>query len=856
MARLQTNPKIMIGLGLVFLLTVPGVVVQDNSLQLPDVDLLKSTILMDANRNRIFDELEAMLIEQGNEAIPVRVKTRNIAGIDNALSILGVEPKYRFTTTPGFAATLTPAQITMLSAVESVVQVEYDRPVQIALSTANYWFGTEKARSDFAIDGNTDGSSSYSKDDIVIAVIDTGIDASHVDLDEGKVIGWKDFVNGKTTPYDDQGHGTHVASIVAGDGDGNAANKGVAPGAALVGIKVLNSQGSGSLSDVEAGVQWAIDNRDVYGIEIISMSLGSSGSSDGTDSLSQTVNSATTAGITIVVAAGNEGSGSYTIGSPAAADKAITVGAAADVGENGFNIASFSSRGPTADGRIKPDIVAPGYKITAAKSGSTNGYVEYSGTSMATPFVSGTIALMLQENPSLTPQQVKDILRDTARDFGPAGKDVDFGWGMLDGYEAIDAADGANNGNSIAIPGHVAFVDSLTGTGDSDYWSFDVSSTSYPISITLIMLDFSSSVDFDLYLYNPSGTQVAKSEGTSRQELVTYSPTATGTYQVRAYSYKGSGSYVIDVSAGIGSTSTDSPPSVSIASPQNSETVSGTTRILVDATDDNSVSLVEISIAGGTWIDITGNVDANGYYFYDWDTTSVADGDVTIDARATDNAGQTSTASSISVTVSNGGSSGTHELIQTGTVTSSTPNVYHSVVVNSIGYIDITLSWSTSADLDFYVYDPNGNYIGRAYTTNNPETLRVWTENYGTGTYTIRVNLYSGPDSSYTLKVKGYERQDVTGTVSSSDQTDLFYFTMSYTGSSYARLSWSTSADLDFYVYDEQDNYVGRAYTTQNPETLSFIVDNTGDWSILVDLYSGSTTTYTLSVFVPAANLL
>ena len=819
--------------------------------------MVKSSTLMDENRNKIFDTLEDMMYQYSStEKIPVRVVTRGVSVISDLIKVVDAnDVKYQFSTVPGFAASLTIGQINALSSMEFVVQIEYDKPVQMTLETANYWFGTEKARSDFAIDGNTDGSSTYSKDDIVIAVIDTGIDASHVDLDEGKVIGWKDFVNGKTSPYDDQGHGTHVSSIVAGDGDGDATKKGVAPGAALVGIKVLDSQGSGALSDVEAGVQWAIDNKDTYGIEIISMSLGSAGSSDGTDSLSQTVNSATTAGITIVVAAGNEGPGDYTIGSPAAADKAITVGAAADVGENGFNIASFSSRGPTADGRIKPDIMAPGYQITAAQSGSTNGYVTYSGTSMATPFVSGTIALMLQENPNLTPQAVKDILRDTATDFGPSGKDSDFGWGMMDGYEAIDAADGADDGSTLALPGHVAFVDSLSGTGDSDTWNFDVVSTSFPISVTLIMLDFSSSVDFDLYLYDPSGTQVGKSEGTTRQELVTFTPTSTGTYQVKGSSYKGSGSYTIDVSAGINGVSPDNPPSVSITSPVDGDTVSSTVRILVDANDDNTVSLVELAIGGGTWFDITANVDANGNYYFDWDTTGSSDGDVTLDVRATDDAGQVTNGATVTVTVSNGGSSGTHEIIETGTVTSGSPDVTHSITVNSVGYIDITLSWSTSADLDFYVYDPSGNYIDKAYTTSNPETLRIWTENYGVGTYSIRVNLYSGADTTYSLKVEGYERQDVSGTVSSSDTQGRWYFTMPNTGSSYARLSWSTSADLDFYVYDEAGNYVDRAYTTNNPETLAFTVDVAGDWSVVVDLNSGGSTTYTLSVYVPADNL-
>lgn len=107
---------------------------------------------------------------------------------------------------------------------------------------------------------------------MVVAVIDTGIDPAHVDLDGGKVIAWNDWVNGRTTPYDDHGHGTHVAGIIAGTGEGNPAYMGVAPGAALVGLKVLNSSGSGALSNVAAAVDWAVTNKDTYNIRVISMS--------------------------------------------------------------------------------------------------------------------------------------------------------------------------------------------------------------------------------------------------------------------------------------------------------------------------------------------------------------------------------------------------------------------------------------------------------------------------------------------------------------------------------------------------------------------------------------------------------
>lgn len=461
------------------------------------------------------------------------------------------EAKHEFKNIPATAMKLNKKQISQLSELDIIDHIEYDEPVKAFNDTANYWFGTEKARTDFGVDGNTDGSlSSYSKDDVVVAVIDTGIDDDHVDLDGGKVIGWKDYVNGKTSAYDDNGHGTHVAGIVAGEGDGNSAYEGVAKGAALVGVKVLDGNGDGYTSDVTAAIDWCVSNKDTYGIEVINMSLGSSGSSDGTDSTSLAVNEAVANGITVVVAAGNEGPSSYTIGSPGAAEDAITVANMIDVGEEGFGLAYLSSRGPTADNRIKPDIGAPGTNITAPQTNSTNGYVTYSGTSMATPFTAGTIALMLEADPSLTPSQIKNILISTAEDWGTNGQDTEYGYGRLDGYAAVESA-GGFNGTNIDVPDHMYGSEDLTARRNSDIWEFTVNSTSDPIAITLIMPDWSNSrnPDFDVYLYDASGTKVASSTGTGRQENINYTPTSTGTYKIEVYSYYRTGDYYFDLSA-------------------------------------------------------------------------------------------------------------------------------------------------------------------------------------------------------------------------------------------------------------------------------------------------------------------
>jgi serine protease AprX len=521
--------------------------------------------IVNLNKNKLFDNLESKLQElTDEEKVPVIIQFNEefAAGkaFEKLASKVGVFKKsFEYKVINGMAATMTKKQIMLLEHLPFVKQVEYDAPIQMNLETANSWFGTAKARADYGVTGDRDGNErSYSKTDSVVAVIDTGIDAAHVDLDGGKVIGWKDLVNNRTTPYDDQGHGTHCASIVAGEGDSNPVHKGVAPGAALVGVKVLDSQGSGSMSTVTAGIDWAVQNKDTYGIEVLSLSLGTSGSSDGTDATSVAVNNASAAGLAVAVAAGNSGPLASTIGSPGAADKAITVGAGADLNEGGFNITYFSSRGPTADGRVKPDIFAPGYNITAAKANSGNQYVTYSGTSMATPFTAGTIALIHDANPSMTEPQIKNALYSTAIDFGKAGKDNEYGYGRLDGHAAVKTA-GGFTGSGPSVPDHFYKRGTLS-SGGSQTFSLNVTSTAYPISMTVVTENYSpgwfifpASHNYSVSLIDPSGKTVVSSSQNERQDHAFFKPTQTGVYQVKVSSSRGSGAYDLDVSAGAAS---------------------------------------------------------------------------------------------------------------------------------------------------------------------------------------------------------------------------------------------------------------------------------------------------------------
>lgn len=510
--------------------------------------------IYDADGDKLVESLEEKMKEtKSDEKLSVTVVFKEkFDGVkDQVKKVLGdYNTKYEYKNIPAATMKLNKNQINKLSKLDIVQQIEYDEEVKAFMNTARYWYGTEKACNDFGVDGNRDGNiNSYSANDVVIAVIDTGIDEGHVDLDNGKVIGWKDYVNNQNSPYDDNGHGTHVSGIIAGEGDGNAIYQGVAKGAALVGLKVLDSNGSGSMSDVTAAIDWCVTNKNTYGIDVINLSLGTSGSSDGTDAASLAVNNAYANGIVVAVAAGNSGSAKYTIGSPGAAADALTVGSMVDVGEGGFQLAYYSSRGYTADDRIKPDICSPGTNITAPQANTTSSYVSKSGTSMATPFTAGVIALMLDANSNLTPSQIRNILTTTAQDWGPNGQDIDYGYGKIDGYNAVKQA-GNYSGSNLTLPNHIYASETLANTGSADMWEFNVNDTSYPISVTFIMPDWNSNTDFDIYLYDSNGNQLKRSIGTSRQEQLSFTPTSTGIYKLKAYSYRGSGNYFFDLSVG------------------------------------------------------------------------------------------------------------------------------------------------------------------------------------------------------------------------------------------------------------------------------------------------------------------
>jgi subtilisin family serine protease len=268
---------------------------------------------------------------------------------------------------------------------------------------------------------------------VKVAVLDTGVDQTHPDL-AGREIAERNF-SAAPDNVDRVGHGTHVASIAAGDGAKSGGKfRGIADGASVLDGKVLDDNGSGTESEIVAGMEWAAQQ----GADIVNMSFGGH-SAQAVDPVEQAVESLSAQhGVLFVAAAGNSG-GSGTIDSPGSAPSALTVGAVDR--ENG--LAPFSSRGPVG-GEVKPDVTAPGVGIVAAESAAgtignpvEDGYVALSGTSMATPHVAGAAALLAQRHPDWTGQQLKSALTGSAAPT-PGLSAYDQGAGRVDVARALD----------------------------------------------------------------------------------------------------------------------------------------------------------------------------------------------------------------------------------------------------------------------------------------------------------------------------------------------------------------------------------------------------------------------------------
>ena len=377
----------------------------------------------------------------------------------------------------GVAAELTSDEIWALASLPFVDEILLDDPVNgvgfvDSLDITNLAIDLSSVAPPWAGGPTGDG--------VTVAIIDSGID-EHPDLlgDNGKMrlLAFKDFLRGRRRAYDDAGHGTFVAGLIAGNGasslpldqGGRAVRqyRGVAPEADIVSLKVLNKWGEGRESDVIRAIAWTIRNKERYDIRVLNVSLG--GEIAGpveTDPLALAVEAAWKAGIVVVTAAGNEGEfGRGGILSPGNDPYVITVGATDTLQTPGTAddvVCSYSSLGPTLfDEFAKPDVVAPGNRnislrvswswidrvapenripvsdyVPGAPAGEPPAYFKLSGTSTSAPVVSGIVAMLISADPSLTPDDIKVRLMATARDL-PGTDPLQEGAGAVDVAAAL-----------------------------------------------------------------------------------------------------------------------------------------------------------------------------------------------------------------------------------------------------------------------------------------------------------------------------------------------------------------------------------------------------------------------------------
>jgi subtilisin family serine protease len=366
-----------------------------------------------------------VLLRQPRTGPELRAQSKSLA--QTQAGILAELPAFdlihRFETLPGLVGEVSAEGMTALLQRPDVAAVALDLPVEAALTESTVLIGADRVWQEYGLTGAG----------FTVALLDTGLDSGHPDL-AGRVVAEHCFNRDGSCPPDDtlegdsaqdeNGHGTHVAGIIAGAG--GEAPGGLAPQVDLVAVRVLSASGSGFTSDVLAGLDWVISNQDRLQVDIINLSLGGgrySGDCDQTDAntrlYAQAVQAARETGITLFAASGNSGLADQMM-LPACLSGVISVGSTydADVGPFSLGDCTDSQTGPdqvtcASNSSSTLDLLAPGAVINATALGGGQG--TKSGTSMSTAHASGVAALMLEANPTLTPAEIETVLKETGR---------------------------------------------------------------------------------------------------------------------------------------------------------------------------------------------------------------------------------------------------------------------------------------------------------------------------------------------------------------------------------------------------------------------------------------------------------
>ena len=421
----------------------------------------KSTV---ESKTIISPDLAAVLLSYGtDEVIPIVAQFPEGLTPDAMVeeirksNLESIEIRYAFQLIPMVSLYIESGDIEVLAESTLISGLIFDRNRQILTESGpieNYVLsenGNEYVHFDTITGADLMWDEGYNGSGITIAVLDSGIDGDHPDL-ENRLIGFKDLINGQDDmepsdgidAYDDNGHGTAVAWNAVGDGTVSSGYlKGTAPGASLLVIKVLDSTGSGDDSIIAEGIEFAV----TQGVDVISISLGGdwSDSSFIIEPSTAEIKTAIDDGISVVVAAGNSGPAAFSINSPGVIEEAITVGAS----YGGSGVIAFSSVGPVyrtlsdPEGYVvKPDLVAPGYLVVSGRGSGVSlfeysiynssqfgmNYTRWSGTSASTPIIAGLVALLHQKHLLLTPVEAKAALMKTATDIG--ADSMSQGWGL------------------------------------------------------------------------------------------------------------------------------------------------------------------------------------------------------------------------------------------------------------------------------------------------------------------------------------------------------------------------------------------------------------------------------------------
>ncbi|MFN8440124.1 MAG: S8 family peptidase [Caldilineaceae bacterium] len=497
---------------------------------------------------RIQSLLQQMAVKSPKQTVAVIVqKSEPSKQADDLVTLLGGKITRDLHIINGFVAEMSASAAVELANSDSVRWVSLDSPmVETAKGnptptptpSPTYRLSTPNLKTVYNQEIGADKlwAEGYQGSGVTVAVVDSGVAIASPDLTKSsqRVLAMSIFAGGASTTNPDMfGHGTHIAGTIGGDGySSNGGYIGVAPKVNLVSVKVSDDTGIATASSVVAGLQWVNDNAVKYNIRVVNLSLNATVTqSYNVDPIDAAVEILWFNKIVVVVSAGNNGSAA--LYPPANDPFVITVGAVDDKGTVSIGddiVTNFSAYGTTADGFAKPDLVAPGNNIISINSGSysvlakahpaniveTN-YFRMSGTSTAAPIVSGAVALLLQDEPGLNPDQVKYRLKDTANKSWPGYNSAQAGAGMLDAYAAVKGTttQTANTGtrlSNLLTTGPNGVQQSSVSWSSVSWSSVSWSSVSWS-SVSWSSVSWSS----DYWADGVSGASLAENEEDNRQ---------------------------------------------------------------------------------------------------------------------------------------------------------------------------------------------------------------------------------------------------------------------------------------------------------------------------------------------------